>query len=142
MKYMLDTNICIYIIKQKPESVLRKFQTVKMGDICISSITLAELMYGVEKSQHSKKNRAALEDFVLALEIVAFDEITAAYYGNIRAYLEKQGTTIGPLDLMIAAHAQSLNLVLVTNNKKEFIRVPKLKIEDWIHSPRLGFSSV
>jgi tRNA(fMet)-specific endonuclease VapC len=134
MKYMLDTNICIYIIRQKPESVLRKFQTIKMGDICISSVTLAELMYGVEKSQHSKKNKAALEDFILALEVMPFNETTAAHYGHIRADLESKGATIGPLDLMIAAHAQSLNLVLVTNNKKEFVRVAKLKVEDWVHT--------
>lgn len=131
MKYMLDTNICIYIIKKQPDHVLKKFKTFKMGDICISSVTLAELVHGVEKSQHHQKNKTALEEFVLPLEIMPFDDLAAYQYGHIRAYLEKKGTPIGPLDLMIAAHADCLNFVLVTNNLKEFSRVPKLKLENW-----------
>ncbi len=134
MKYMLDTNMCIYIIKKTPDKVLKKFQTLKVDDMGISSVTFAELMYGVEKSQYPEKNKKALEHFVLSLEIAPFNEFSAIHYGSIRTYLEKKGETIGPLDLMIAAHAQSLNVVLVTNNKKEFIRVPKLKIEDWVHN--------
>lgn len=133
MKYMLDTNICIYIIKKHPENVLRKFKNYSLGDICISSVTFAELMYGVEKSQHQQKNREALEEFTLPLEIIPFDDDAAKHYGSIRTYLEKKGEIIGPLDLMIAAHAQSLNSILVTNNKKEFSRIPKIKIEDWVH---------
>jgi tRNA(fMet)-specific endonuclease VapC len=131
MKYMLDTNICIYLIKKHPKEVINKFKHFSVGDICISSVTLAELMYGVEKSQHRHKNKTALEGFLLPLEIKQFDEDAALLYGRIRTDLEKKGTPIGPLDLMIAAHAQSLKIVLVTNNKKEFSRVPTLKIEDW-----------
>ncbi len=134
MKYMLDTNICIYIIKKQPESVLKKFKSFNVGDICISSVTLAELMYGVEKSHHPQKNKNALEEFILPLEIVPFDDMAAYHYGHIRAYLEKKGKSIGPLDLMIAAHAECLNSILVTNNKKEFSRIPKLNIENWIDS--------
>jgi tRNA(fMet)-specific endonuclease VapC len=133
MKYMLDTNICIYIIKKHPENVLKKFKGFGIGDITLSSITLAELMYGVHKSHHQHKNKMALEEFISPLEIMPFDDEVADYYGKIRTYLEKEGTPIGSLDTMIAAHAQCLNLILVTNNKKEFSRVPHLKIEDWSH---------
>lgn len=132
MKYMLDTNICIYIIKKHPENVLKKFKTFKLGDIYISSVTLAELMYGVYKSLHHQKNKTALEEFISPLEVMPFDEEAATHYGQIRARLGKNGTPIGALDMMIAAHAQALNLTLVTNNKKEFARVPHLKIEDWV----------
>ncbi len=131
MKYMLDTNICIYIIKKHPASVLKKFTTFKVGDIGISSITFAELMYGVQKSHHQQKNQAALQEFTSPLEIMSFDENAAANYGYIRAYLEKKDLPIGSLDMMIAAHAQCLGSVLVTNNEKEFSRIPKLKIENW-----------
>lgn len=134
MKYMLDTNICIYLIKKHPEAVLKKFKLFKIGDICISSVTFAELMYGVRKSQQQQKNQQALEEFILPLDIVPFDDAAAIDYGHIRADLEKKGALIGSLDLMIAAHAQSLNVTLVTNNKKEFLRVPHLKVEDWVHS--------
>lgn len=134
MKYMLDTNICIYLIKKKPENVLKKFKSFNLGDICISSITFSELMYGVEKSQHHQKNKTALEEFTLPLDIMPFDDQSARHYGHIRAHLEKEGTiSISALNLMIAAHAQSTNSILVTNNVKEFVRVPKLKIEDWVH---------
>ena len=132
MKYLLDTNICIYIIKQNPKNVLARFDALQIGDVAISSVTLAELSYGVEKSQHDVKNRAALEEFILPLELVLFDKEATNHYGKIRAFLEKQGTLIGPLDLMIAAHALSLNLTLVTNNTKEFARVPHLKLENWV----------
>ncbi len=131
MKYMLDTNMCIYLIKQHPEKVLKKFITLPIGDVCISSITLAELIYGVHKSQHQKKNQAALNEFLSPLDIMPFDEAVAEHYGQIRTYLEKEGMPIGPLDMMIAAHAQCLGSILVTNNKKEFVRVPDLTIEDW-----------
>jgi tRNA(fMet)-specific endonuclease VapC len=131
---MLDTNICIYLIKRQPEAVLNKFRSFNIGDICMSSVTFSELMYGVEKSQHPQKNKSALEEFILPLEVLPFDEQSARHYGHIRAYLERKGTPIGPLDLMIAAHAQSINAILVTNNMKEFTRVSKLKIEDWVHS--------
>lgn len=133
MKYMLDTNICIYIIRQRPEHVLRRFKHLRPGDVCISSVTMAELRYGVEKSQHQKKNRSALDEFVSSLEIMPFDAEASSHYGRIRASLEKKGTPIGPLDMMIAAHAQSLSSILVTNNRKEFERILHLKIEDWVH---------
>jgi tRNA(fMet)-specific endonuclease VapC len=130
---MLDTNMCIYIIKKKPEKVLKKFQLFDIGDICISSITYAELMFGVSKSQHKQKNKDALLEFAIPLDIMPFDDEIAVNYGDLRAYLEAKGTPIGSLDTMIAAHAQTLKCMLVTNNKKEFARVPHLKIEDWSH---------
>ena len=132
MKYLLDTDICIYIIKQHPQNVIKKFKSISLGDIGMSSITLAELLYGVEKSQQQQKNKAALEEFTLPLEIVSFDDCAAQHYSVIRAQLERKGMPIGPLDLMIAAHAQCLDVTLVTNNVKEFSRVPKLKIENWV----------
>lgn len=132
MKYMLDTNMCIYLIKKHPENVLKKFNVFDVGDIYLSSITFAELMFGVQKSHHQQKNKAALQEFTSPLEIMPFDTEAATHYGYIRAHLEKKGTPIGSLDMMIAAHAQCLNLILVTNNQKEFSRIPNLKIENWI----------
>jgi tRNA(fMet)-specific endonuclease VapC len=133
MKLMLDTNICIAIIKQKPADILEKFNAYQVGDICISSVTLAELRYGVAKSQFQEKNQAALDEFILPLEVVGFDEAAALVYGALRVSLEKKGTPIGALDTMIGAHALSMNLTLVTNNTKEFNRVVGLKVIDWIH---------
>jgi tRNA(fMet)-specific endonuclease VapC len=129
---MLDTNICIYIIKRHPANVLKKFKEFEVGDICISSVTLAELMYGVQKSQHHQKNQSALAEFTSPLEVIPFAEEAAAQYGHLRTYLEKKGLPIGPLDMMIAAHALCTGSILVTNNKKEFSRVPHLKLEDWV----------
>lgn len=131
MKYMLDTNICIYIIKKKPEWIAEKFSECKVGDVCISSITLAELEYGVCKSSSPIKNKLALMVFLSGIEIVSFDSRAAIEYGNIRADLEKKGTPIGANDLLIASHARALDLTLVTNNVKEFNRVEGLKIENW-----------
>jgi tRNA(fMet)-specific endonuclease VapC len=131
MKYMLDTNICIYFIKQKPQKVLKHFQAHVVGDIAISSITLAELSYGVSKSLHVEKNRQALEEFVLPLEISDFDERAAGEYGIIRAYLGKKGKPIGAMDMLIGAHALSLRVTLVTNNTREFRQIKGLKINDW-----------
>lgn len=128
---MLDTHICIHIIKKQPEQVLKKFSALNLGDVCVSSVTFAELMYGVEKSQHPQKNKTALEEFMLPMEIMSFDEEAARYYGYLRISLEKKGTPIGPMDLMIAAHAQSIHATLVTNNEKEFIRIPGLKVKNW-----------
>jgi tRNA(fMet)-specific endonuclease VapC len=130
---MLDTNICIAIIKRKPMHTLEKFNSYQVGDIGISTITLAELRYGVSKSQHQTKNKAALDEFILPLEIVAFDELATSAYGALRASLEKQGTPIGSLDTMIAAHALSLGVLLVSNNTREFRRVAGLTVEDWIN---------
>ncbi len=132
MKLMLDTNICIAIIKQKPKDILQKFSAYQIGDICISSVTLAELKYGVAKSQFKEKNQAALNEFILPLEVADFDESATQYYGTLRATLEKQGIPIGPLDTLIGAHALSLNVTLVTNNTKEFGRITGLNLVDWI----------
>ena len=132
MRYLLDTNICIYLIKQKPLSVLEKFENLMIGDIAISSVTLSELVYGVQKSQHVVRNQSALEKFILPLEVLPYDDLAAHYYGEIRVALEKKGQPIGPLDLMIAAHALSLRYTLVTHNTKECKRVPGLLVEDWV----------
>lgn len=132
MIYMLDTNICIYIIKQKPKEVIDKFKKMKENDICISSITYSELLYGAEKSSNVKKNLLALTMFLSNIEILPYDENASSEYGLIRAELEKDGKPIGPLDMLIAAHAKSLNIKLVTNNVKEFERVKGLKIENWV----------
>lgn len=131
MRYMLDTNICIYSIKHKPEQVFLRLQEHEPADICISSVTYAELVHGVEKSQAIEKNRLALALLLSNIEILNFDANAAEFYGKIRADLEKQGTPIGPLDMMIAGHAKSLNYTVVTNNTKEFNRVPGLKFENW-----------
>jgi tRNA(fMet)-specific endonuclease VapC len=131
MKYMLDTNICIYAIKQKPEKVFRKLQKINPEDVCISSVTYAELMYGVEKSAAVEKNRVALSLLLANIEIKSFDVNAADEYGKIRADLEKKGTPIGPLDMMIAAHAKSLGVKIVTNNVSEFARVKGLKVDNW-----------
>lgn len=131
MKYMLDTNICIYAIKNKPESVIRKVLAQNPEDLCISVITYAELMHGVEKSQAVEKNRIAMSLFLSAITVLDFNSRAAEVYGEIRAELEKKGTPIGPMDLLIAGHAKSQNLVLVTNNTREFARVTGLQKEDW-----------
>lgn len=134
MKLMLDTNICIAITKQQPKNILQKLSAYQVGDICISSITLAELRYGVSKSQYVEKNQAALDEFILPLEVASFDEAAAQHYGALRASLEKKGTPIGSLDTLIGAHALSLNLVLVTNNTREFKRIVGLELDDWIEN--------
>lgn len=131
MKLMLDTNICIYIIKQQPAPVLKRFLGYQVGDIGISSITLSELRYGVAKSKHREKNAKALDEFIIPLEISSFDEEAALAYGDIRATLEKAGTPIGAMDMLIAAHAVSMGVTLVTNNTHEFSRIPSLKVSDW-----------
>jgi tRNA(fMet)-specific endonuclease VapC len=132
MKVMLDTNICIALINQKPAKVLAQLKQYKVGEVCISAVTLAELQYGVAKSLHQQKNTDALQQFILPLEVVGFDEAVTSIYGELRAHLEKQGTPIGALDMMIAAHALSLNVKLVTNNTKEFKRAVGLELLDWL----------
>ena len=129
---MLDTNICIYVIKHKPETVFQKLQNTNPEDVCISSVTYAELVHGVEKSAAVEKNRLALSMLLANMEILDFDVDAADCYGKIRAVLEKKGTPIGPLDMMITAHAQSLGYTVVTNNVKEFSRVSALRIENWV----------
>jgi tRNA(fMet)-specific endonuclease VapC len=133
MKVMLDTNICIALIKQKPANVVKKFNDFQVGEICISTVTLAELRYGVAKSQYQEKNQAALNDFILPLEIAEFDEAAANYYGVLRANLERKGTPIGAMDLMIGAHALSQNLTIATNNVREFKHIPQLVVVDWFN---------
>ncbi len=131
MKYLLDTNICIYIIKRKPPEVLARFTQHNLGDIGISSITVAELSYGVQKSQRIEQNQQALEQFLLPLEVAEFDAVAGLFYGKARASLERKGTPIGSMDLLIAAQALSLGLTVVTNNAKEFDRVENLIVENW-----------
>ena len=131
MKYMLDTHICIYAIKHKPEKVIQKLRETDPDDICVSSVTYAELVHGVEKSAAVEKNRLALSMLLANIEIKDFGVDAANCYGKIRAALERKGTPIGLLDMMIAGHAQSLELTVVTNNMKEFSRVNNLKIENW-----------
>ena len=129
---MLDTNVCIYIIKRRPQSVLRRFGLFPVGDIGISTVTLAELEYGAARSAQPRKNREALQQFISPLDITAFDKPATETYGRIRATLEKKGRPIGTMDLLIAAHALSLGVRLVTNNEKEFKRVPGLQVENWV----------
>ncbi|MBK7639480.1 MAG: type II toxin-antitoxin system VapC family toxin [Bacteroidetes bacterium] len=131
MRFLLDTNICIYIIKKKPKQVIDMFLTLPIGSVGISSITLAELQYGIAKSINVEKNREALEKFLTPFEVLDFDQNAANCYGDIRAELERKGTPIGSLDMLIAAHARSLDVILVTNNEKEFVRIMDLKIENW-----------
>ncbi len=131
MKYMLDTNICIYLIKKKPPTALKHFQSHVVGEIGMSSVTLAELRYGVAKSGQPEKNGQALDEFILPLEIAAFDEKGAESYGKVRASLEKEGKPVGSMDMLIGAHALSLGVTLVTNNTREFRRIKNLKVADW-----------
>jgi tRNA(fMet)-specific endonuclease VapC len=131
LKYLLDTNICIYIIKQKDPGILRKLQSFKTGEIGISSITLAELEYGVARSAQSQRNRLALASFRIPFEVVDFDQEAAIDYGLIRAWLEKEGRPIGSMDMLLAAQARSKGIVLVTNNEKEFGKIPGLQLENW-----------
>ncbi len=132
MKCLLDTNICIYIIKRKPLDVIERFNQFKISQIGISSITLSELLYGVSKSSKPEQNQIALTQFIAPLEILSYSDDAAHHYGPLRAHLEKQGTLIGSLDMLIAAHALSINCTLVTNNEKEFSRIPNLKINNWV----------
>ena len=133
MKYLLDTNICIYIINEKPKKILRKFERYPVHEFGISSVTHAELQYGVEKSKNKNTNQDALHEFLLPLTILPFHgNRMVTFYGEIRVLLESKGKTIGPLDILIAAHALSLDLTIISNNIKEFSRVPKLKCENWI----------
>lgn len=131
MKYMLDTNICIYVIKNKPQHVVQRLKEHLPQGLCISVITLAELEHGVAKSTYPAKNRMALMQFLSILEVLPFDDLAAVEYGDICATLQKQGTPIGSMDMLIAAHARAANLILVTNNGREFDRVSGLCIENW-----------
>jgi tRNA(fMet)-specific endonuclease VapC len=129
---LLDTNICIYLIKQKPPQILAKFNRYTLDDLGISAISVAELQYGVQKSRFPAQNQAALEQFLLPLNIVDFDYAAAIAYGRIRAQLEAHGTPIGAMDLLIAAQALSANLTIITNNTREFSRIPSLRVLNWL----------
>ena len=131
MKYLLDTNICIYLIKSKSVRVLEKFLSQEIGDIGISTVTVAELQYRVQKSQFPQQNMAALEKFLMPLSIMDFDLTATEQYGKIRVFLEQKGIPIGAYDLMIAAQALSQDVILVTNNVREFSRIPGLRLENW-----------
>ncbi|GMA66205.1 type II toxin-antitoxin system VapC family toxin (plasmid) [Alicyclobacillus fastidiosus] len=131
MLYMLDTNICIYLIKKRSESLLKRMRVFHTGEIGVSVMTVAELQYGVSKSVNQERNQTALEAFLLPLEIAEFTTEATVVYGRVRAELERQGRPIGPLDTLIAAHALSLDVPLVTNNTREFERVSGLRVENW-----------
>ncbi len=131
MKYLLDTNICIYVIRKKTEHLIRRFTSQKVGDIGISAITVSELQYGIQRSSKPVQNQEALDRFLVPLTILDYDYAASVAYGRIRATLEAAGTPVGSLDTLIAAHALSQNLILVTNNVREFSRVEGLSIEDW-----------
>ena len=136
MKYLLDTNICIYIINEKPEKVLRNFEQYPVHEFGISSVTHAELQYGVEKSKYKSTNQDALDEFLLPLTVIPFHgKRLVECYGKIRVLLESKGKTIGPLDMLIAAHALSLDLTVISNNIKEFARIPNLKCQNWTRKP-------
>ena len=129
---MLDTNICIYIIKRKPTDVIERFRQTQISQVGISSITLSELEYGIVKSSRPDQNQFALAQFLAPMEILPYGDEAAQQYGRLRAFLEKQGTRIGSLDMLIAAHALSIDCILVTNSEKEFNRVPNLNIDNWV----------
>jgi tRNA(fMet)-specific endonuclease VapC len=131
INYMLDTDICSYIIREKPLKVFERFEALEMGQLYISVITYAELIYGVEHSSSKKINRPIVDDFVRHLSIISWDKEAAEHYGNIRAVLQADGNIIGSMDMMIAAHARSQKMILVTNNEKHFKRILKLKVENW-----------
>lgn len=130
-RFLLDTDICIYLIKNRPHEVLKKFRKYTPKEIAISSITVFELEYGIQKSQYPEQSRNALSKFLLPLNMVMFDDAAASESASIRAELEKKGIPIGPFDLLFAGIARSMNLTLVTNNIKEFRGVKKLKLENW-----------
>ncbi|RTZ65351.1 MAG: VapC toxin family PIN domain ribonuclease [Aquificaceae bacterium] len=133
MKYLLDTNICIYIIKRKPREVIERFLALEVGDIAISSVSTSELYYGASKSQRVVENTNALNEFLMPIEVLSYNEASSVIYGEIRARLERKGQVIGAMDMMIAAHALSLNIPVVTNNVKEFERVEGLMVENWVN---------
>ncbi len=130
--YLLDTDMCIYIMNNRPPQVIRRCRQCEPGKIGVSSVTLSELRYGVSKSTQQKKNKVRLDEFLMPFVVIAYDQEAANVYGDIRFQLEKRGTPIGALDMLIAAQALSRNFILVTNNEKEFQRIMKLKVENWV----------
>lgn len=129
--YLLDTNICVYIINLRPLGVRERLAQHGADEVGVSSLTIAELRYGADRSSRPARNHENLDKFLLPLDLYDFDVDAAASYGKVRAELEQRGTPIGPLDTLIAAHALSLDATLVTNNTREFGRVPELRLEDW-----------
>ena len=136
LKYMLDTNICIYIAKKQPANVLHRFEKISVGEMAMSTITYGELLYGANKSQYREKTIAKLEELSHFIPPLPLPTDVGEYYGKIRSMLEKKGQPIGNNDLWIAAHALSLDIILVTNNEKEFKRIAELKIENWCNKDR------
>ncbi|AXM96785.1 type II toxin-antitoxin system tRNA(fMet)-specific endonuclease VapC [Pseudomonas plecoglossicida] len=134
LRYMLDTNICILTIKNKPQVVREAFNR-HHGQMAISTVTLMELIYGAEKSAHPERNLSIVESFAARLEVLDYDSRAAEHSGQLRAELAMAGTPIGPFDQLIAGHARARGLVLVTNNLREFQRVPGLRMEDWLDTP-------
>ncbi len=131
IRYMLDTDICIYTIKNRPLELRDRFNQ-EAAHICMSAVTLAELMFGAEKSSQTERNLSVVENFSARMPVLPFGEKASAHFGEIRAVLERKGESIGPYDLMIAGHARSEGLVVVSNNIKEFSRVEGLRIENWV----------
>ena len=131
LKFMLDTNICIFTIKNKPQQVRETFKR-HHGQLAISTVTLMELIYGAEKSSNPERNLADIEGFAARLEVLKYDQDAAIHTGQLRSELARAGTPIGPYDHMIAGHARSQGLILVTNNRREFDRVPGLRVDDWV----------
>jgi tRNA(fMet)-specific endonuclease VapC len=134
MRWMLDTDVCIALIKQRHDRLLRKLHSKSIGQVGLSSITLSELSYGVAKSSRPQENQVALDAFLLPFDVAPFDSAAAAESGAVRAQLQSTGKPIGPLDTLIAGHAKSLDVILVTHNTQEFSRVPHLRLEDWLAS--------
>ena len=131
MKYLIDTNICIYIMNNHPDNTINRFKQLELGDIGVSTVSISELQYGVSKSRHREENQIRLEEFLAPLEICPYDKTAASAYGGIRSHLEKIGKLIGPLDMLIAAQALGHGWTLVTNNEDEFKRVKGLKVQNW-----------
>jgi tRNA(fMet)-specific endonuclease VapC len=131
LQYMLDTNICIYVIKNYPPKLRERFNSLA-EQLCMSSITLAELHYGAEKSARRLENLQAIEQFTARLEVLAFSQKAAAHFGQIRADVERLGKPVGPLDMLIGAHARAEGLIVVSNNAREFRRLPGVRVENWV----------
>ena len=131
LAYMLDTNICIYVMKTYPPALKERFNALA-EQLCISSITLGELYYGAEKSMRRVENLMAIEQFAARLEVLSFGDKAAAHYGQLRAELERAGTPCGPHDMQIGGHARSEGMIVVTNNMREFSRMPGVRVENWV----------
>lgn len=129
---MLDTNVCIDVIRKRSRVLVERMRAHSVDDIAVSVITLSELQHGVAKSSNQEKNRVAMLEFLVPFAVLPFDDVAARVYGEVRAGLEAQGTPIGPMDMLIAAHALSRHLTLVTNNMEEFRRIPRLSVENWL----------